>query len=229
VILPAHNSAGIIQNTINELAEFFREKAFNGQVVIVENGSRDNTWEVMSLINRDSLPFDLVLRRSNKGLGNAIREGLSQVTTDFVLITADDLPFGFSDITGYLDVIGSYDVAVGSKAHPQTEGERSLGREFISRIFRTIRRIVIGVNLGDTQGSILGRSAIICSVALKTSQENYLISTEIVAIATSEKFPVIELPVQFRRALRKSNINIIDDSIKMLRGLFEIRRNLKST
>ncbi len=228
VVIPAHNSSLNIRHTVDELSEYFKSKSLSGQVIIVENGSKDDTWEVMSSIEATSLPFSLVITRSEKGLGNAIREGLIHVSTDFVLITADDLPFGFSDIEHYFEREFSSDIAIGSKAHPETDGERSISRKIMSATFRIIRRVVLGLNFGDTQGSLMGHAALICQLASETKQENYLISTELIVLADRRNSTIVELPVSFRRAIRKSNINVIEDSIKMLRGLFEVRRSLKT-
>lgn len=228
VVLPAHNSALNIRHTIDELAQYFNSKSLDGQVVIVENGSKDDTWEVMSSIDATTLPFGLVRTRSEKGLGNAIREGLTHVATDYVLITADDLPFGFSDIDGYFETGLSSDIAIGSKAHPDTNGTRSTSRELMSTVFRLLRRFIVGVNLGDTQGTIMGKASTICSISALTTQPGYLMTTELLARATQKSSSIIELPVKYRSDLRKSNINVIEDSIKMLRGLFEVRRSLKS-
>ena len=228
VVLPAHNSALNIRHTVDELAEYFESNSLNGHVIIVENGSKDDTWDVMSSIDTTPLPFALVRTRSEKGLGNAIREGLIHVTTDFVLITADDLPFGFSDIDGYFDSGTLSDIAIGSKAHPDTNGVRSASRELMSTIFRLLRRVIVGVNLGDTQGTIMGKASIICPMSALTTQSGYLMTTELLARATQKNSSIIELPVKYRSDLRKSNINVIEDSIKMLRGLFEVRRSLKS-
>ena len=228
VVLPAHNSADNILETVDELSEYFHSNSLSGQVVIVENGSKDNTWEVMESINSAVLPFELIRVRSDKGLGNAIREGLTHVTTEFVLITADDLPFGFSDLDGYRSAESSTDIAIGSKAHPQTDGNRSVSRELMSTVFRLLRRVIVGVNLGDTQGTILGNAKVIRDLSIQTRQPGYLMTTELLARATTISCSIVELPVKYRRNQRKSNINVIDDSIKMLRGLFEVRRSLKS-
>lgn len=228
VVVPAHNSALNIRNTVDELSKYFKRRSLKGQVIIVENGSKDDTWEVMSSIDSTSLPFSVVRTRSDKGLGNAIRQGLKHVTTDFVLITADDLPFGFSDIEGYLETGAAADIAIGSKAHPQTDGDRSFVRELMSRVFRQFRRVIVGVNLGDTQGTIMGRAATICPVSALTDQPGYLMTTELLARAIQRGSSIIELPVKYRSDLRKSNINLIRDTVTMFRGLFEVRRSIKS-
>ena len=229
VVLPAHNSEDNIDTTVAELSGWFRLHSVAGQVVIVENGSTDGTWDVMQQIDRTALPFELVCTRSEKGLGNAIREGLTRVTTDVVLITADDLPFGFSDIDGYLSLSTTPDIAIGSKAHPGTNGTRSFGREVMSTVFRLLRRMVVRVDLGDTQGTIMGDAATIKRCATLTEQSGYLMTTELLAHAVRAGSSIVELPVVYRRDLRGSNINVVSDSIRMLRGLFQVRASVRRT
>lgn len=227
VVLPAHNSAQILAESVSALAQWFESHHLAGQVIIVENGSTDETWKVVNELSRNQYPFTMVATQSVKGLGNAIRAGLSQTTSEIVLITADDLPFGFTDIEAYLELENPPTVAIGSKAHAETSGGRSWLREVLSRGFQLSRRLILGLNLGDTQGSILGNAREIQSCAIDTRQSSYLMTTELLAIANRRGLDIIELPVSFREQARASNINVITDSFKMLRGLFEVRKALR--
>lgn len=229
VILPAHNSELNLEKSLLELAEWFLSRQCTGQVIVVENGSTDNTWKVVNELSRADYPFTMVVTQSAKGLGNAIRAGLSLLTTEIVLITADDLPFGFTDIEGYLSLKNPPPIAVGSKAHSLTRGSRSLSREMMSSGFRLLRRLILDLNLGDTQGSILGNAQEIKRCAADTHQANYLMTTELLAYANLRNLRIIELPVSFREQTRASNVNVISDSLAMLRGLFEVRKALRSS
>lgn len=227
VVMPAHNSAHSIRQSIEDLCEYFQTNRIKGQVVVVENGSTDSTWDVLNSINDSLLPFDLVVVQSMKGLGNAIREGMRHVSVEWVLVTADDLPFGFSDLDEFRKLSSWPDAAVGSKAHPDTAGNRSFARKIMSLVFRNVRRCLTGVNLGDTQGSILGKSTVLRQLSDSTRQPGYLMTTELLTLAHREKLEILELPVVFREELRKSNVKPIRDSVVMIKGLFEIRQSLK--
>lgn len=226
-ILPAHNSAGNIKTSLDEISSYLEANKFSGEVIVVENGSTDSTWTVLESIERNAFCFSLVTTRSEKGLGNAIREGLRHVTQHHVVITADDLPFGFSDLEEFTSCELDFEVAIGSKAHPNSRLNRTISRNTMSSVFRILRHWIIGVNLGDTQGTILGKSEIVCSLGLKTSQTGYLMSTELLAHAVVENRKIVELPVVLRPSQRSSNVRIIRDSWLMLMGLFEVRRSLR--
>lgn len=227
-ILPAHNSAGNISTSLNEIDDYLSKNEIVGEVIVVENGSTDSTWEVLKSLDRNNFCFVLVTTRSEKGLGNAIREGLRHVSQQNVLVTADDLPFGFSDINEYRKSTEILEVAIGSKAHRDSSVNRSISRSIMSLVFRTLRRIIVGINIGDTQGTILGGSELICALGAKTSQNGYLMSTELLAFAVHNKCKVTELPVRLRNSQRSSNVRMFSDSWQMLLGLFQVRKALKS-
>lgn len=229
ILVPAHNSASTILTSIETLSEYFRKQSLTGEVVVVENGSTDDTWNVLNQIDDSYLPFNLIVSRSQKGLGNAIREGLQHVTADNVLITADDLPFGFSDLDYYRDNGLERSIALGSKAHGDSLSPRGILRKTMSKTFSVARRLLLQIEMGDTQGSILGPSETIASMAKTTLQEGYLISTEIVTLAVRSGLEVTEIPVSFRAETRKSNIRPLTDSLLMLKGLIEIRSSLGPT
>ena len=229
VVLPAHNSAAIIEKSVTEVALYFESKNIHGQIIVVENGSSDNTWDVISSIDVSAFNVEIIRTQSEKGLGNAFRKGLSYVSKELVLLTADDLPFGFSDLESFFSSDTHPVIAVGSKAHAETIGSRTLGRRIMSLIFRKLRHTILGINLGDTQGSIMGNSDVIREISRSTSQPGYLMTTELLTIASKRNFVIEEVPVEFQNQLRKSNINVIEDSIKMLRGLFDVRQNLKDS
>lgn len=227
-ILPAHNSAGNIKISLDEINEYLLVNKIAGEVIVVENGSTDSTWEILKSLESDKFCFLLVTTRSEKGLGNAIREGLRHVSQENVLVTADDLPFGFSDINEFRKSSEILEVAIGSKAHEESIVNRSISRSIMSFVFRTLRRIIVGVNIGDTQGTILGNSELICALGARTTQNGYLMSTELLAFAVHKKYKVTELPVKLRSSQRSSNVRIVSDSWQMLLGLFQVRRSLRS-
>lgn len=227
LILPSHNSAEIIQTSLDEIDRHFTEHQIDGQVIVVENGSTDSTWELLESLNKDLYRFQLTITRAEKGLGNAVRQGLKHVSKQHVLITADYLPFGFSDLEGFRNRGEVLEVAIGSKAHEDSSGNRSFLRKLMSHVFRVLRGLVLGVKLGDTQGTILGKSEIICDLGAKTVQSNYLMTAELLAYAVREGKKIVELPVVLRMNQRSSNVRIFRDSSVMLIGLFAIRKSLR--
>src|SRR6266566_1353733 len=98
VVIPAHNSAALIEGTIARLAGRLSDRS--AEIIVVENGSTDDTFARCMRMRegwRDRR-VTLVVTQSPKGMGSALRTGVEISRGVSVLLTADDLPFGFDDI-----------------------------------------------------------------------------------------------------------------------------------
>jgi hypothetical protein len=173
-----------------------RLSAFPGsQVVLVENGSTDGTFEKAEALARDIHGAGVDVRRSEPGLGNAIRAGLRGLRAEFTVITAADLPFGFSDLDAFIER-GCPSLATGSKDHPESSwpvGDRR--RTAMSRGFASARSILFGLDGLDTQGSVFVRTALLDRVADHLVSRRYFISTEIVLRVRALGEPITHMPV----------------------------------
>ena len=72
-------------------------------------------------------------------MGYALRRGLEMAAGDVVVLTAADLPFGFTDLDAYLACSPRPAIAIGSKAHPQSRTRVPLQRRLMSESFRVLR------------------------------------------------------------------------------------------
>ena len=113
VVVPAHNSGPRLREALGQLQrELGRDDV---EVIIVENGSSDDTWQVAEELTRGSWGFPVRAVRSEVGLGAAYLEGASQAKGDVVLLTADDLPFGVTDIRSWESAGDPSALVIGSK------------------------------------------------------------------------------------------------------------------
>src|SRR5690606_31800145 len=113
------------------------------EIIVVENGSDDDTWDLLERLQKTwEAPTRLVVLRSERGIGAAYRAGVAASRGDRVLLTADDLPFGTSDVEAVLACRSLPGFAIGSKAHPRSRVRRGPARRVATRIFRIARRLV---------------------------------------------------------------------------------------
>ena len=137
-VVPADNSALAIEGVLSALAS--RLDGRDAEAIVVENGSTDGTGAL----------------RSAKGMGNAYRAGIAASRAARVVLTADDLPFGFDDLEaaeGVDPVV--HPVVVGSKGHRDSDADRALLRGVLSRGFWALRRVVPGMRTLDPQGTFV--------------------------------------------------------------------------
>jgi dolichyl-phosphate beta-glucosyltransferase len=228
VIIGAHNSATSIVDTVAQLTE--RPLEFGGlrltELVIVENGSTDATWDVLSELatHHDASNIRVVLDRSEKGLGNALRAGARLVTGDYCLLTAADLPFGFSDLEKMAPMRSADRLIVGSKFHRASVCERDVRRQVASLGYRTVRRLMLGRLTKDTQGTIFLSTEVLQELAESTSSPGFFMTTELIFLARNRGVELAEVPVRLERNDQPSTVRIGRSSKEMLVELAALRR-----
>lgn len=222
VVIPLHNSAGVVTRTVEAWMAFLPEGS--GQLYLVENGSADDTWERCCELQDRFGQHRVVALRSEKGMGNALDAGILASTEDYVLLSADDLPFGFTDVASAIAEGWTEPVLIGSKAHPHSEIGRSRKREVISSGFRFARRTILFSRVGDSQGTFLLNGAWARKIAPRLKETGFLFTTELVYAAELQKVAIVEVPVQLADHHGQKRTSIHKrDVIDMGLGLLRIR------
>jgi glycosyltransferase involved in cell wall biosynthesis len=233
-LIAAYNEAAILERTTERLAAVVDR--FPGSLAyLLDNGSVDDTWQIMQRLER-RFPWVIACHDDQKGMGVAYRRGLMEVLrcerllpllpSDRLVLTAADLPFGFTDIEAVLALPPHEQCApwlfVGSKAHPRSKAPRGVKRRIGSWFFRGLRRLVLGLRTADTQGTLLIRGDLVPDF-LPIRSNDFFFAVEIVDRA--ERFgSVRELPVVLEAERRPSSVRLVRDGWKMARQLIEHRR-----
>ncbi len=193
VVVPTRNGSAVLGGTLLTLGE---QLTAEDEIIVVENGSTDGTWEFLQLAaeNWTAAPA-LVLRRSAPGLGEALRTGLLNSRGRRVLLTADDLPFGMSDYEQFMRLPDDVMVAIGSKAHPDSQVRRSWRRSVQSKIFRFLREALLQSRVGDSQGTIWADGDWARALAVVSRESGLMWTTELVLAAEQQHLRVVEVPV----------------------------------
>lgn len=193
VVVPTRNGAAVVGETLQTLG---RTLASDDEIIVVENGSTDDTTAVLEgIVAAWPWPSALVVTHSQPGLGEALRTGVLATTGRHVLLTADDLPFGMTDYEQFTALPEDVIVAIGSKAHPDSRVQRSLRRSVQSRIFRFLREALLQSEVGDSQGTIWAHGTWCRSLAMVSRESGLMWSTELVLAAEQQGIRVTEVPV----------------------------------
>jgi dolichyl-phosphate beta-glucosyltransferase len=225
VVVPACNAAGTLPGTLAQLLQL--PGGAPHEIIVVENGSGDGTWDLLEQVQKEwEHEIRLVVLRSEKGLGAAYRTGVGASTGDRVLLTADDLPFGSSDLEAVLACRSLPRFAIGSKAHPRSRIRRTPLRRVATRVFRVARHVVLGLDVGDTQGTFVIEGELARRLVAGTTIPGFGMTTELVALASRAGTPLVELPVVLHQRQGVTRIHWLADSATMLLDLVRLRRKL---
>jgi dolichyl-phosphate beta-glucosyltransferase len=228
-LVPVHNEEEALPATARAIVERLSRHP-GSELVMVENGSTDRSPALVEELSRqlDSPGVAVVAAHSAKGYGNAMRHGIAVATGDLLVITAADLPFGFSDLDAALALDPSPLLMIGSKAHPQSLVAATARRRAMSAGFRLLRRAVIGLRVGDSQGTILVQAGVARGLLAHLRAGDFFFSTELIALAGRLGAEPVELPVDYRNPRPGSTVRPLHDGLRMGRALFDLRQRLRT-
>ncbi len=152
IVIPAHNEAAILPVTLECLREFLEERPFTAEVIVVDDGSTDNSSAVLGEW-RGSFENLRVLRNSvNLGKGASIRRGILASRGECVFVSDADLPGRPEDIIRLLEALrdGAV-VAIASRRPAPMNSAPSAPRFLASTVYRTLVRLILNLPLRDTQ------------------------------------------------------------------------------
>lgn len=194
VVIPCHNCEEYIGETIKTVLENIPPKS---EIILVENGSTDQSFLTAKHIARElkTSQKDIIVTSSEKGLGNALRAGMSLSRGDIVAFMADDLPFGIQELQ-MIDECDSHPEAVFavSKYLPESKYQTSFARRILGNLFALMRILLLETSLKDTQGSLVGNGNILRKYFDATREEAFLVTTELHNLLFRNKIQVIEVP-----------------------------------
>ncbi|GEN78592.1 glycosyltransferase [Actinotalea fermentans] len=220
-VVPTRNGAATVGATLATLAG---ELGAGDEIVVVENGSTDTTSGVLAEIEeRWSHPCTLRVLHSEPGLGVALRTGVLATLGDRLLLTADDLPFGLGDLSRFRELPADTLLAIGSKAHVESDVHRSTRRTLQSRVFRSMREALLHSSVGDSQGTIWVDAEWCRMFAAFSREPGLMWTTELVLAAEQQGMPVVEVPVELREGHDSAASRFtFGDAVTGLRGILRL-------
>jgi glycosyltransferase involved in cell wall biosynthesis len=233
IIIPAYNEEKRIGQSLDDVLRFLSSEHYSAEVIVVNDGSRDRTAEVVN--NRVSkyraAGFDLRLLTNdpNRGKGYSIKRGMSEAAGDIVLFTDADMSSPISEAPKLIEPIISNqaDVVFGSRALNRSliGVHQSKMRELGGRFFNLCLRIITGMKFKDTQcGFKAFRREAAVPVFQLQSIERFGFDPEVLYIAKKRRLRLLEVPVVWNHS-EGSTVDYSRDAATMFTDLVRIRIN----
>jgi len=228
IIIPAYNESQRIAATLERIGAYAREQKWELEVVVVNDGSRDNTVEVVNRIAQ-SYPFIHVIDNpGNRGKGYSVRNGMLHATGDVLLFTDADLSSPIEEANKLFDAIAAgADVAIGSRwlrAELQTQRQPLL-RQIYGRLFNLALRIVLRLKFRDTQcGFKAFRGEAAHRIFPLQKIERWGFDPEILYLARKLGYRTVEVPVRWAHSAG-TRLHPLRDGMRMVLDVFRIRWN----
>lgn len=167
VVVPVYNSAKTLEELYLRLNKFFTEKQKSFEVIFVNDGSADNSWEVLSTLKKKyPQTITAVKFTQNYGQHNALFCGLTFVKGDWVITIDDDLQTPPEEIEKLLTTQESTgaDLVYGYYEKKEHSVIRNMGSWMVGKIFK---------NFANTSGKGSSFKLINASITEKVISRNY--------------------------------------------------------
>ncbi|MBQ6342220.1 MAG: glycosyltransferase family 2 protein [Anaerolineaceae bacterium] len=229
LILPAYNEEKRLPECMEKVAKFIKQRGEPIEVLLVENGSHDRTYE-MALEYAKKYPWLKVFHEETPGKGNAVRRGMLEGRGKYRMFADVDFSMPIDEISRFIPPeLSDYQVAIGSReVKGAVRYNEPAIRHFTGRVFNLIVRILLGLpGIHDTQCGFKSFSAEAAEKLFSVQRINgWAFDAEVLFLAKQYGYKIIEVPVQWYYD-GNSKINVIQDSIKMFRELLQIRANYR--
>ena len=228
IVIPAYNESARIPATLQSILSYVRAKGWTTEIIVVNDGSRDTTAEVVREFARTSPEVRLVENPGNHGKGYSVRHGMLQAVGDVVMFTDSDLsaPIEEAELL-FAAIAQGADIAIGSRwlEKGRQTHRQPLYRQFFGRCFNAVTRAVMGLKFADTQCGFKAftRDAAQTVFQLQTI-EGWGFDPEILFIAVKRGYRVDEVPVSWAHD-ESTRMSYLKDGMKMLREIATIRWN----
>lgn len=193
LLLPVHNEAGSIENTVREL---YNELSPRVQLrfLICEDGSVDDTKEILRRLSQ-SLPMKLILSVERKGYSRAVKDGMKALEAPYLLCLDSDGQCDPKDFAMFWSVRTQADVVIGWRRH---RADSSL-RRLMSRTFYRIYQLLYHVPAHDPSCPyVLVKKEVADQLVNEVGIMQQGFWWEFVARVYRHGFSIQELPVRHR-------------------------------
>jgi glycosyltransferase involved in cell wall biosynthesis len=233
IVIPAYNESARLGNTLTAVVNYLRESWPDGEVIVVDDGSADDTANVARSIFNDSrdLRTSVISYKRNLGKGRAVRLGLLAARGDVALFSDADLSTPITEAPKLVEPIlnGQFDVTFGSRALDRKliGVHQPWRREQGGRVFNLAVRLATGLPFWDTQCGFKAFRMSVCRPLVEAATvDRFGFDVELLYLAFRAGLRLKEVPVRWDHN-EGSKISLMSDSFRMLNEVGLIRQQAR--
>lgn len=232
LVIPCYNESSRIDLMLQGLAEFEEKWKGDYEVIIVDDGSKDDTaTKAQQAIDSKyaALKQKVKIHRLdvNAGKGGALKKGVSLAEGDYILTLDADMSTRPTELLNWLKrdknlFVGHNTIYIGARKHDEGNVTALKSRKLIGGIFNGIVQAFTSLQLKDTQcGFKLYPQKAAKMLFEKLQSRGWEHDVELLYTADLNKLSIVEMPINWVNQ-PESKVNIFKDSIMMLLGVLSI-------
>ncbi|MCM8767179.1 MAG: glycosyltransferase family 2 protein [Candidatus Omnitrophica bacterium] len=226
IVIPAYNEEKRILKTIEKIYKYFKNKNYDFEIIVVDDGSKDKTFEIVEKFAKNKKEIIILKHPKNLGKGAAVRTGVLSASGNFILFTDADLSTPIEEFEKLKEKIeNGYDIAIGSRGLKDSKIviPQPFYRRIIGKIFPILVRLIVIKDFKDTQcGFKLFKKEQGKKIFSQLKTGGFAFDVEVLAKAKKEGYKIAEVGIVWYNSPR-SSVRILKDSFRMFFSLLKIK------
>lgn len=223
IIIPAYNEELRIQESLDKINEYFSEKDYSTEILVVDDGSSDDT---IKIAEKNEF-VKVVPQPKNMGKGAAVRRGMLEAGGTYRIFSDADLSTPIYETDKILNELNDgYEVSIGSRAvdYSSIKKHQPFYREFMGKTFNKIVQTMVINGISDTQCGFKGFTEKAANDIFRDAKiDGFGFDVEILYLANKKGYNIKEVSVEWYNDER-SKINPIKDSAKMFMEVLKVKK-----
>lgn len=221
LVIPCYNEEGRLSNLFAAITPFFKQWKGAVEVVIVDDGSTDQT--VKAIQNhpdfKDQEAIRLLPADKNLGKGGALALGVAEARHDFILTLDADMSTKPQELLHWKKEAGVFredTIYIASREHKDSDVQAQTSRRIVGNVFNFLVRSLTPIRTRDSQcGFKLYPAAVAKTLFARLQVKGWAHDVELLYRAHLEGVKIQEMPVTWQEEAG-SKINVMKDSVRML-------------
>lgn len=233
IVIPAFNECDKIAEDIRIASEFLSSNEFEGEIIVVDDGSTDGTADTARNITvDDSVSLSIIKYEKNRGKGYAVRRGIAETSGDYVMFADCGCCVPYDNVLKGLKILqdnqADIEIAHASRKMKESHIQRGQGRyrRMCSWVFRKMMVHVMGLSphFTDTQcGFKVYRGEAARKIYSQCVTDGFMFDVEVILRAQKEGYMIAEFPIEWTCDL-DSRLSPAKNSWQIIGELFKIKR-----
>ena len=233
IVIPAYNEAKKIAQDITSAADFLQTNNIAGKIIVVDDGSIDNTAAIaQKTVIPTQISLEVIRLEQNRGKGCAVRTGMAKTDDEYVMFADSGCCIPYEESLRGLDMIRE-DICEIAHASRKMQGthilrKQSLYRYFCSKVFHwfVVHDFRNLTQLTDTQcGFKIYKGDVARELYARCVTDGFMFDVEIIIRALKQGRRVKEFPVDWT-CDRDSRLSPLRTSWHVLAELIRIKRTI---
>lgn len=226
IIIPALNEELRLPPSLEKITAFMATQAISYEVIVVDNGSKDRTAEVV-IAFAQTHPNVRLMQLKERGKGRAVKAGMLAAKGDFRFICDTDLSMPIEEIVKFLPPqVNGCDVIIATREGKEAQRiNEPAYRHLMGRVNNIIIKIMAIREFEDTQCGFKMFTRAAAEDLFSVQLMNGIgFDVEILFIAIKRGYKIREVPIIWYFD-PDSRMRLVQDSLNMLREIWQIRQN----